>query len=318
MVTNMPQYRQERKPLVPQVSVIIPTYNCAHCLPRALQSVFGQSYTNFEVIVADDGSTDNVEAAIAPWRDRILYIRNDHAGVSAARNAAVHASTAPYIAFLDADDLWLPTKLERQLSILQADDSLGMVCADFSVHYEDGRLVESFFRNAQPIVNGDLFVRMVSDCFAPPSAVMVRRSALQQAGEFDTSLTVCEDLHLWLRIALRWKVAALYETVCVKHERSGARSHELAIASWIAALHKVLAAFPSMPAEKVRAVKRQIAMLQYDLGKYLLLRGSRREARQSFAGAMPWCPLSSALFYLLSFQPEGLIREMSRLKRRFA
>lgn len=307
---------EQRDAQMPKVSVIIPTYNCAEYLAAALESVFQQTLKEIEVVVVDDGSTDNTQAIMAPWRSRVVFIVQNHAGVSAARNAGIAASSAPYIAFLDADDSWMPGKLENQVAVLEGDRGAGMVCADFSILYDDGRLVPSFFERNRPLVSGDLFTRMVQDCFAPPSATMLRRDILRESGTFDPALVVCEDLNLWLRISLAHRVAVLPEVLCVKRDRGdNRRPYELTITSNIVALGKLFSASPAMPADKRAVVARQMARLRYDFGKYLLVRNQRQQSRENLRGALRARPLLATALLFLTFCPAGLVQGMIRLSR---
>ena len=103
---------------MPKISVIIPTYNTAHYLQEAIESVLAQTYTDFELIVIDDGSTDNTKEVVAPYLDRIVFLETENNGPSKARNRAIRESSCEYVAFLDADDIWYPDKLDRQMTLL--------------------------------------------------------------------------------------------------------------------------------------------------------------------------------------------------------
>ena len=325
-----------------QVSVVIPTYNCAAYLADALQSVYQQTLKNMEVVVVDDGSNDNTLDVIAPWRDRIVYIEQERAGVAAARNAGIAASTAPYVAFLDADDVWLPAKLEMQVAALESKQDAGMACTDFSVLYDDGKRTHSFFSGNPPLADRDLFIRMVENCFAFPSVVMIRRDVLQRCGVFDTSAGVAEDMNLWLRVAHDYKVAIVPKVLCVKRERLAAvllhpehqvpageancakperegrgRPYELTVTAEIGALQKVLSSFPAMAEPRRRAVRRQIGKLQCDFGKYLLMQDQQRRSRETLARALRSRPLRAATLFALTLCPTGIFRSVRRLKRSF-
>jgi len=130
------------KPLfTPLVSVVIPTYNSADFLIQALNSVLNQTYSNYEIIVVDDGSSDNTSQAIEPWRSQIRYIYQDNQGVAAARNRGIDAATGDFIAFLDADDLFLPQKLQQQVAVFEAQPDLGMVISGWQVTDAEGEVI---------------------------------------------------------------------------------------------------------------------------------------------------------------------------------
>ncbi len=105
---------------MPKVSVIIPTFNCAVYLPQAIESVLGQTWQDFELIVVDDGSTDDTCQVLAPYQNRLVYLYQENQGESSARNKGIQVAQGEYLAFLDSDDLWLATKLERQITVLEA------------------------------------------------------------------------------------------------------------------------------------------------------------------------------------------------------
>jgi glycosyltransferase involved in cell wall biosynthesis len=115
------------------VSVVIPTYNSAHLLDDALQSVLEQTYKDFEIIVVDDGSTDNTSEVVSKYNDKLHYFRVDNRGPAKARNYGISKATGKYIAFLDADDKWLPTKLEKQVSMFEQNPEFGMVFTENSL-----------------------------------------------------------------------------------------------------------------------------------------------------------------------------------------
>ncbi len=186
----------------PAVSVVIATYNYARYLRAAVESVLRQTFASFEVIVVDDGSTDPTPRVIRPFLSdpRVRYHRTAHAGVAAAKNAGVSLSRAPLVAFLDADDTWMPAKLARQAALFRADPELGVAYTRRWLIDEQGRRLEyeqpSLFRGR---VLDELF-RTNFVCF---SSAMVRRAVLDEAGPFDEGLALAVDYDLWLRVALR-------------------------------------------------------------------------------------------------------------------
>lgn len=190
----------------PQVSVIIPTYNRAWILPEAVDSVLAQDYPAFELIVVDDGSSDDTVDVLAAYRDRLTLIRRQNRGVSAARNTGIRAASGPLIAFLDSDDFWLPGKLAEQVAFLQRHPR-SMICQTEEIWIRNGIRVNPGKRHRKP--RGDIFERSLELCLVSPSAVMLRRRLLDQVGLFDESLPACEDYDLWLRVASRWPVERL-------------------------------------------------------------------------------------------------------------
>lgn len=190
----------------PRVSVVIPTYNRAWSLPEAVDSVLAQDYESFELIVVDDGSTDDTGAVLAAYEDRLRVIRRKNGGVSAARNTGVRAASGSLIAFLDSDDLWLPGKIAEQAAYLE-NHPRRMICQTEEIWIRNGVRVNPARRHRKP--SGDIFERSLERCLVSPSAVMLRRRLLDQVGLFDERLPACEDYDLWLRVACRWPVYRL-------------------------------------------------------------------------------------------------------------
>lgn len=262
-----------------RVSVVIPTYNCAPYLPSCLDSVFAQTWRDFEVIVVDDGSTDDTEAALRPWSEQIRTIRQRNSGVAAARNAGIRMASAPLIAFLDADDVWLPRKLELEVAALTADPGIGLVCSDFSIVGANGTVVDSYFQERGGYESGKVFARLIRNCFIFTSTVILQRSLLDALGTFDESINYCDDYNMWLRAALRGRVQVVPEVLCTKRERPGnARSFENTTACWIGALRNLFTQAPEMDHAERRLLRSEIGRLECSLGEHLLLHRRNREA----------------------------------------
>ena len=191
----------------PLISVIIPTYNSATYLPQALDSVFAQTHNNLEVLVIDDGSTDNTPAVIAPYANRIVYMRQAQAGPSKARNLGIARARGIYTAFLDADDTWLPSKLEKQLRVLQHNPEVGMVYSR-SVNFHN-RTGEELGIHPKKMHSGILFDFFLTTPVSILSSVLVRTCLLKELGGFEEGLTTAEDTHLYLRIARNYKIVGV-------------------------------------------------------------------------------------------------------------
>jgi glycosyltransferase involved in cell wall biosynthesis len=304
---------------MPAVSVVIPTYNMAGWVTDAVQSALAQTFRDVEVIVVDDGSTDNTEEALAPWRDRIRYIRQDNGGQSVATNTGVLAARAPYVALLDADDLWLPEKLERQLPPLMADAEIGLSCTDFSIQSPTGAIVPSFFQSGKGYTDGHAFDDMLDHCWvACPTAIIPRR-IFDSVGFFYPGLNVGQDFHLWLRIAHKWKVTALPEVLCkVRQRPDGYRPFERSYRSAIRTRESLLGAIPELSAPRQRVVRHQIAELAYRLGQRRIFEGRVREAREVAREALNWNPSSvrAAAMLGLSYCPPAAVHALYATWRR--
>lgn len=196
------------------VSVIIPTYDRAVKIGRAISSVLQQSFPDYELLIVDDGSTDHTRSVLIQFGPRIrLLFHDENKGVSAARNTGIFASDAPLIAFLDSDDHWLPEKLSTQVRYFQEHPE-AVVCQTEELWVRNGRRVNPMKKHLKP--SGDIFEASLKLCLVSPSAVMLRRSLLNEVGLFDESLPACEDYDLWLRISCLHPVHLIREPLLIK------------------------------------------------------------------------------------------------------
>ena len=187
----------------PAVSVIIPAYQSAQYVKAALDSVFEQSFKDYEVIVVNDGSPDTteLEAVLTPYRSRITYIRQENQGLAGARNAGIRAAHGRFMAPLDADDIWCPEHLESQVAVLEADPSIDVVYADariFGNSNAAGKTVMDLCPSSGTVTFEALVTRR---CTVHVCVSVCRISALQREGLFDATLRRGEDIDMWLRIA---------------------------------------------------------------------------------------------------------------------
>ncbi len=259
--------------------MIVPTWNRAHCLSEALQSVSQQTYRDVELIVVDDGSTDET-----PWlleRD-FAHVRRHRLsatqGVSAARNWGISHSDSAWVAFLDSDDVWLPHKLERQMAVVAQRAE--------AVHFTDeiwirnGRRVNPAKRHRKR--EGWIFIPSLELCLMAPSTILLRRDVFEVCGLFDESLEVCEDYDLWLRIASRFRVKHLPEALMLRH---GGHPDQLSARHWgndrfrVQSLQKIAATVPLNQLEQAalqRVYRRKCEILEQGFRK----RGKQAEADQ--------------------------------------
>jgi len=195
------------------ISVIIPTYNRYEPLKRALLSVYAQTYTPYEVIVVDDGSTDKT-SNIQKDFPNITYIYQKNSGVSSARNRGIKKAKGEWIAFLDSDDEWVESKLQKQVVLHQKQEDILMSYTQ-EIWFRDNKRI-NIPKKFQKI-GKDTFLENLSYCNLAPSSVMLHKKVFQRIGLFDESMEVCEDYDLWLRIALEFKVALLPEYLIKKY-----------------------------------------------------------------------------------------------------
>jgi glycosyltransferase involved in cell wall biosynthesis len=187
-----------------RVSVVVPAYNRAHTLPRALDSILCQSLPPAEVILVDDGSEDGTEDLIRRDYPRVRYLRQPNGGVSRARNRGIAEASADWIALLDSDDAWLPDKLASQRAVLGEHPGIRL-CHTQEIWIRRGRGVNPMDKHAKS--GGRIFRACLPRCVISPSASLLHRSLFDELGAFDDGLPACEDYDLWLRICATEPVA---------------------------------------------------------------------------------------------------------------
>lgn len=195
------------------VSVIIPVYNRGWIFSQAIDSVLDQSFIDFELIVVDDGSTDGSDKQLAAYGDRIVLIRQENKGVSAARNRGIAAASGRFIALLDSDDTWLPEKLARQVDFFNRHPK-ALICQTQEIWIRNGVRVNPKTYHKKP--SGMIFEPSLALCLVSPSAVMMKKSLLDEVGLFDESLRACEDYDLWLRVSKTHPIYLIDDPLVVK------------------------------------------------------------------------------------------------------
>jgi len=210
----------------PLVSVVIPTHNRLPMLCGAIESVLGQSYKGFELIVVDDGSQDGTADHLRRYGPRLRFFSQQRRGVAAARNLGVRCSRGRYLAFLDSDDLWRPKKLEAQVAFMEGRPE-AQICQTEEIWIRDGRRVNPKRRHRKP--SGDIFRASLAICLVSPSAVMMTRQLFERVGGFDETFIVCEDYDLWLRVSVDTPVYLIPEPLVLKR---GGHKDQLSCSTW--------------------------------------------------------------------------------------
>ncbi len=192
-----------------KVSIIIPAYNSMKFLPETLASVWQQTFTDFEVLIIDDGSSDDIKEWVSQIADaKLKLISQPNQGASAARNQGIRAASGEYIAFLDADDLWMPTKLETHVSYLEQNPDIGLVYSWTAITDAQGKPTG---RVMTPTDEGDIFIKILARNIVVCPSVVVRRCCFDNVGLFIDSLRFNEDWEMWIRIASQYKFAVVKE-----------------------------------------------------------------------------------------------------------
>ena len=212
--------------MAPRVSVVIPTFNRATLVERAIDSVLGQTHSAFEIIVVDDGSTDNTSATLRnKYSDKLVVFQQSNRGVSAARNVGIAHATGNWIALLDSDDEWLPSKLAQQLALIKNHTDC-LLCHTDEIWIRNSVRVNAMNKHKKS--GGDIYQQCLPLCAISPSSVIFQKQLLDDVGNFDETLPACEDYDLWLRICAQHKVHYLDQKLLVKyggHEDQLSRKH---------------------------------------------------------------------------------------------
>jgi len=186
---------------IPLVSVIIPSYNRAHYIKETIDSILAQTYKNFEIIVIDDGSSDNTREVLEAYKDRISYFYQENQGVASTRNRGVEEARGEYVSFLDCDDIWFPEKLEKQIEYVNEHPHVALVCAEVHIINSDGKFVKHVKRDESlPLTFENLFEQSLVHV---PTTI-VKRQVILALGGFDPTVAISDDYDLWLRLIKRY------------------------------------------------------------------------------------------------------------------
>lgn len=281
---------------LPKVSVVMPAFNAARYIGETLDSVFEQTFTDYEVIVVNDGSPDTVklERLLEPHMNRIRYIKQKNLGAGAARNEGLRAAQGELIAFLDADDLWLPNYLEEQLKFIR-DNNVDLVCAD-AMHFGDsplaGRTYMEAYMETAPLAGEVSFLGLVSaEQSLITSGIVARRAPIIEVGLFDEGLRNSQDSDLWMRLARHGARLAYQRQLLLRyrcHENSLSGDEINRTARQLRVYDNIESSFDLTPDERpavMRAIESRRALLQFELGKLYVEQGDFKKSRAAFSNA---------------------------------
>jgi len=271
--------RSSSSSAAPLASVVIPAYNAAPYIAATLDSVFRQTFTDFEVLVVNDGSPDTtaLEQALRPYASKIRYLNQENRGPSSARNAGIRAAAGKYVAFLDSDDVWLSQHLAKQVGALEANPKLHMVYAN-GIYLRGEIPVGILFDNSPQSLPVDLDCLLHERSTVITSSAVVLRESVVKAGLFDEQLRRCEDYDLWLRFAQSGATISFTREIQIRHRQSNglAANWELMRSALIQVYEKHLA-LGIFNDEQSRFVRNKIksisAAIEFEQAKRALLEG---------------------------------------------
>ena len=259
---------------MPQVTVILPSWNRADWLKKSIDSVLEQTFRDFELIVVDDASTDSTQEILTSYSGKIRSITfAKNLGVSAARNAAVKNCDSEWIAFLDSDDFWHPHKLQKQIAQTE-------IRAECPIHFTD----EIWIRNGVRVnpkkkhqkLEGWIFKPSLELCLMSPSTVLLRRELFDVHGLFDETLPICEDYDLWLRLTAQHQVALLNEKLMTRH---GGHADQLSRSDWGIDRYRVQSIIKILKTEKLRPEDRSAAIVVLRKKCEIIINGFRKRGK---------------------------------------
>ncbi|MCC7418343.1 MAG: glycosyltransferase [Acidobacteria bacterium] len=281
----------------PRVSVVIPNYNCGRFIADAIGSVLAQTMDDLEVIVVDDGSTDGSAAALRPFGDRVRLFEQPNRGVSTARNRGIGESRGEFVAFLDADDLWHPEKLEKQLPRF-ANPEVGLVHCAVEYVDERERPLGTNFTGRSGRVLEPIVLLQGTVVLAGGSTAVVRREAFDRVGLFDREMSTAADWDMWRRIACAYEIDMVREPLMRYRLRPGSMHRNVDVFA-----HDVLHGFDSLFADPAAAEVHHLKRRAY-AAAYLMLSGSYLHAgrwRESVAyGARALVSWPLSLTYVIA------------------
>jgi hypothetical protein len=307
----------------PLVSVVIPAYNASRWIGEALESVLAQDFTDYEIIVVDDGSTDDTARVVETYRERVRCIRKPNGGVSSARNVGIRAGGGAYVAFLDADDLWTSDKLRLQLEVLTRNEVAWVYSDAWAFDGESGVVLHRLGKVVRQYDGDILEALFVKNCIPSPTPV-IRRSVFEHIGCFDEAakLSIGEDLCMWLKIAAEYPIAlvpvplAYYRVHATS--TTGMRYPGVLLQGHLAVLEDAVA---RAPARLGPLRERAIANCYLHAGRASLGKGYLAEARRLLLHAMQYYPAipAAVLLWASTLLGRGVIDMLLktiRLRRR--
>jgi glycosyltransferase involved in cell wall biosynthesis len=305
----------------PAVSVVIPAYNAAGFIRTALDSVLNQTFEDFEVVVVDDGSCDDTASIVQGYGARVRLYSQRQGGASKARNHGISKATGELVAFLDADDLWRPRKLERQVDLFRRRPDLGLVATGHEVVYDRFPTKVSRPDKRQRLFSdGNVARSILINSGILTSSIMVPRKILRDLGGFNEDLRIGEDDDLWIRITVRHP-ADLVDEVLVRHrvrEGSLSKDQELLFSDVLKSLDGLMVGDPKVKASVGATVPKKRAIILCDRGYYYFDQERSRDARVALVQALKQNPkyLRAWKYLLFSCIPTSIRRLLRQAKRR--
>lgn len=330
----------------PKVSVVIPSYNTADYIVAAIESVFDQSYSDYEIIVIDDGSTDNLKEVLEPYMDRIRYHYQENKGLAGARNTGMRLANGEYITYLDADDIWLEDNLQIKCNLLDSHPDVDAISSDFCVFNNNGIMHERgitksfpFFRRTQqtfadifstvetittPKGNtvrfyyGNIFDKLIFGNFILPTSVVYRKSSGERTGEYREELRNQEDYEYWLRYTQHCSFGYVDEVLAKYRRHSKQLTDHSKIEEMFTNIIGIVRQYKDYlyNANKHSIYNKRMADLLVNFSKVQINKNDKKKARELLFESLTLnrFQLEAYISLIISFLPLHLVTNLRKLK----
>lgn len=299
------------------VSVVIPTYNRATLISQTLDSVLAQTYKDTEVIVVDDGSTDDTSAVLSTYLGQIAVIRQANQGLSGARNAGIAKAKGEFVAFLDSDDLWLPEKLEKQITLLESRSELKWAYTDIiAFEHDSGQPLYMLGRTVK-LHQGDVLDELLFDDFIASPTPLIRREVFDEVGLFSDNTVVAEDWDMWLRIAARYPVGLIAAPLAKYRIHTGMKTRARPWQQHYTRCVNTIERAVSRNPERLSPLRDgAVARVCINVGRRLMGEGNLHDARRMFLRAIRYAPgeLAPYLHWLMCLSGQAAVEVGHRIQ----
>ena len=299
------------------VSVVIPVFNVAKWLKQTIDSILAQTFPVLEILIVDDGSTDDTAEIARSYGGLVIYMRQDHRGVSAARNLGIAAAKGNFIAFIDGDDYWHPHKIEAQLKLLKENDLAWVSCEIQPFNSDTGMLVDGL---ALPMRDGDILKALFLNNFIGSATPLVRRGVFEQAGLFNEAheARIGEDWDMWLRIASIYPLGVVYERFAFLRLHGSSAMSSTSMEEKVRCLVGVIERAAARDASRLCPLKGEaLAGIYYNAGVQSFKQGQYPQARNYFLCELKYRPLKieSWTYWIMTKLGPGFSNLLINIKR---
>jgi glycosyltransferase involved in cell wall biosynthesis len=298
-----------------KISVIIPTFNRAQFVKKAINSVLNQTFQDVEIVVVDDGSTDNTKDIINSYGEQVRYIYQENKGAASSRNTGIEASKGEYIAFLDSDDYYTAENLQKKLSFLESNSKIGWVYSDWQLiddksnYLDKGSLRFNYFNKK---LSGEIFEELFyKRNFIATDTVVIRRSVLEDIGFFDPTIPSQEEYDLWLRVSARYPVCYINEPLVIVTIHPDSLSTDFSKWAYGNALiiDKIEKILPDNFTVRKRIMDRMHADKYTFLGRDFVQKGQFKKAVDAYWKSIRRLPFQKRIYWLLILLVVRFIKE---------